>query len=905
MKTIRKTAESGMAIILALILLAIFMILAFAFTARAIAAGRSASHSAGELQAQASCDAALESCIRQMRTKFDNSAAASLPEGDAAWLSSVDFEKGSGTAFTLPSNTSLKSKIKVLGNNLASNDKMNTVANDNLGINFFNVGSFAPDSSGTSWSALATPSTSGEASRGNVLYTWYAIPLDSHLNPNQTFESRETPITRSIGNGSSVAAPSPVTPSTFTTTDTNFVVKTGFTWIDEVNFCPEMRAEVITPGYKANGQFWKSIQHFTDDAARNAPASVQDTAFLNFFPINKPLLPGKPIKFNVNSIVNNTPVDSIIDAIPYWNGMDKQGQTTTYSDYQRQLAANLKDYIDSDDLPSTDGTNYCGHEAVPKFNKVFIEMNNLSADDGTGTGTYDMKIHVKLSVDLVSYIPGAKAIPAGSLRIYAGVRMGGAKYFDTSGASTTDAANYDNYFAWGDKAAITDANPGSSIDTADGGAADTRPTPSYNTDKFVDLTCTSPALDFPAINPGDAAAYRTAVVEFDLVPGIKFKGGGQVILNTSNIMACVNDFVSPATYQEAIRLQQKVGGKWRTIGIMDHYDMHASSNFASDPLGASKNCYGKREYYDPRATRDFYLGNKHPGGASGDRPYKDTDLQAVAPYTSGCCNLYNYDYRYFDSEVTPDGASITDPTKHSTARIRNGPMRSLSEVGMLSNGYYHRTLNMIRYDRTLTAMPNINNGGYFNGNRKLLDDLWLGPGDPDCIAIPNATINPNGANSAILGALFENIIADAGMLSSTNKPIDGLRLSTLIGRFPHGKLTSTIMDAKYFSHKLRNPPEYGKFFMDNSNVLAEQLKMTDREREELVWSTKNYVDAESQYYMVVVSIASGYKLDNSGSKLSNSLVQGNSKMVAVVRRYWDSAAQRFNYATVSREYHLN
>lgn len=346
MKKLTKQTDRGVAIILALIFLVIFMILAFAFTARAVAASRSATYQSAELQSLNACETALQSAIYKMKSTLDVGTISAYP--DSTSLTPATFN---ATTFTSNIFTGFND-----GTASATVPQPSDV-----GFDFFQLTNFAPtsDPAAFTWIKLSTPNTTGETSKENVAYTWYAIPMSGRIDPNYSFESDGRALPRSG------------------LTDTTDPVS-GYK--HEIHLNPAIGATV----------FWKSIRH----CASLAPVGTTDTAWMSFLPHSQSsYLPAKTSgSIDLSTAATRATIDAGTMSFPALPAAASTG-------VDARMRANLFDFLDSNDTctPTADGD--LGVEPKkPLFNELQFNVINKSVSDGTGTSVV---LSVEFGAELV------------------------------------------------------------------------------------------------------------------------------------------------------------------------------------------------------------------------------------------------------------------------------------------------------------------------------------------------------------------------------------------------------------------------------------------------------------------------------------------------------------------------
>lgn len=89
----------------------------------------------------------------------------------------------------------------------------------------------------------------------------------------------------------------------------------------------------------------------------------------------------------------------------------------------------------------------------------------------------------------------------------------------------------------------------------------------------------------------------------------------------------------------------------------------------------------------------------------------------------------------------------TNPKSFSTAYIRNAPMQSLWELGAIHRGMPYQTINLKKFTE-----PSLTDGKYENGDAAILDYVKIGP-----LRFVKGKINANSRNLGAIKVLFNNI----------------------------------------------------------------------------------------------------------------------------------------------------
>jgi hypothetical protein len=761
--------ESGVAIILALIFLVIFMILAFAFTAKSIAAGRSGLTQSNEIHAQALCESVLQEAIGKLRSSYDSGQFSPCPDADStSWVA---------VSYTLPSTTYTTKILPFIATEAADTQP----TQNDIAIDFFGSTNCAPSMATLDWGALSSPASTGEPQKIKTIYSWYILPLTGRLDPNEVV--------------------------TTTTTRTGFSETTD----DLSTYKKEIDVSGIT-ARPISGSYWKSIQHI-------GATYAEDTSWKAYLPHGTYTnLPAKNVASTIN--INTATTDEI------YNKMTNNG-TTSAADLAAasQIACNIVDMRDADSISTTKtvGTEtYYGVEKTHGINEIRLKFTNNSTANAAGG---PISLNIDAAVELLNPFTSPQTLD------------------------------------------YTLSMSGTVTITGVGAANFTIPTLNYSAASaaFVQQAANVTITNADTNNPSTLQITRIVI--------------NNLILNTP---AGPVDFMK--SYDSAATITQSFGIGVSTWFSMSAKDVRANHNPASD--------------WDVNTTLLNQVG----------APTSVT-LGAANKTSAGVSLL-----KYKTSENVDNEPGSTELTDVSTVVKfpANTAITSLSQLGFVSRAEPFKTLNMCDYNQltpnafSLTAYQNTATTPIYTtpptfstasngGDRQLLDKFTLGAAassDPDtnALSMPGC-INPNSTINPALQALFTGVTADTVAIPAAT-------ITALTAKFP-GIIGGTTYANQFFSIEdlnplTRNPPGYGKAF---SAKLFPDTVITDRQREELLWKTKNLISSEC-YFMVVGSVITGYDLSTSANSQRSSLV----KMTAIVKRAWNTSTNKFDFSVISRDY---
>lgn len=765
--------DSGVAIILALIFLVIFMILAFAFTARSVAAGRSGLTQSNEIHAQALCESIIQQAIGNLRSKYDSGQFSPCPDADLTTPS------GPWVPVTYTSPIAYTTRILPFDEGGISDTQ--PTQND-VAIDFFGTTNCAPSMTTLDWGTMKSPATTGEPQKIKSIYSWYILPLSGRLDPN--------------------------------TVVINSTTRTGFSDTTDVLTAYKKEIDITniySPARDISSTFWKSIQHI------GAIYDTEDTSWKAYLPHGTYTnLPAKPAGININTAT----VDQI------YNAMTNNG-TTSAADLAAgaQIACNIVDMRDPDSISSTKtvgAETYYGVEKTHAINEIRIKFTNNSTANAAGG---PISLNIDAAVELLNPFPSPQSLT------------------------------------------YTLAMSGTVTITGVGNANFTIPNLSYaaSTATYIQQSANVTITNADSNNPSTLQITKIVI--------------NNLTLNTP---AGPVDFVK--SYDSAATITQSFAIGVSTWFSMSAKDVRANHNPASD---WDVNTTLLNQVAAPTSVT-LGAANKTSAGASLLK-YKTSD---------------NVDNEPGSTELTDVSTVINFPTG-------NGTITSLSQLGFVSRAEPFKTLNMCDYNQltpnalSFTAYQNTATTPIYTtpptfstasngGDRQLLDKFTLGAAassDPDtnALSMPGC-INPNSTINPALQALFTGVKADTVAIPAAT-------ITALTAKFP-GIISSTYTNGFFSLEDLnpltRNPPGYGKAF--SAKAFPDTI-ITDRQREELLWKTKNLISSEC-YFMVVGSVITGYDLSTSANSQRSSLV----KMTAIVKRAWNTSTNKFDFTVISRDY---
>lgn len=620
----------------------------------------------------------------------------------------------------------------------------------------------------------------------------------------------------------------------------------------------EMSVNDIIPAYASaaagTGSGSIGAMHSAMDAGAN---SLDETAYYSFFPMgdkyNIEMLNESDYLTQTDKEMDNDPSTSngtLFDLSAITNTTDPEemvGKTTpgtalTYltdpssssslTEVQRiQVAANIKDYIDSDFAASTDYVvgaatepTYVGNELAPYINELKFTASADYTDDGINTtsGTLDIDLQVELA-KIYDDTPALVATDELIIKfdIQFNIQAQGFSNLQTQSKTVTIA---------GDDFVFT--------------ADTTYASRGYYTSPLL-LT---PLITFTENFPSSAinnAAEKITNVKITLTDAVVLKNGANYLdigtpvnttTDTKEILAgfsanChtqVNDpkFNHSSSEWSALTWEDGTSGTGDSLNSKNT-SVISNSNGDNEPDASNDPMLYSTNYIRNSNIKNLHeLGYIHRGS-----PHQTLNLIE-----------YNTETPETISDYTNSNSDVLYNSSLAFADLSNGGDRSILDYVSLGN----------------------NEEQDADGNGLLFEEYT-----------PNiGRINPNTTHPAALKMLFSNISADHPA-SSTNRVgelasvinlgvIDTGKVQSLISQFPGIDSTRTnktihkddgnkvyptlgYFDPIWFKNLKNNPPSYGVPFKLTTSL-------TDREAEVLLCNTRRFVSVNRNYYLASIMV---------------------------------------------------
>ena len=506
------------------------------------------------------------------------------------------------------------------------------------------------------------------------------------------------------------------------------------------------------------------------------------------------------------------------------------GTFTNVQDRRYQIAANLKDYCDSDSKPTSDvdpttwknvntvpAPTYTGNEKTPYIDKIGMKVNVLQFEDEDG-GTYDVSAHVTLT----PHVSLVNMYDTSSSKFYT-IYVKGIITIKTKVAGADNPTTQDHEFDCDMNIGPSDwPNSGYSVFQDDSIPAFLSGTQTGITgSRHVDFEITK--LQFTKVVLTDVSTgydYAQTYAEYDPDSTDYIKLSLNAGASSSNI------WYGFAAHDPRQNLNT---GDWKTLTPqMEDPTLLFSLTGTSAPYGGAPN-------------------------ATGPLP---TDL----PNGTNC-----------DLEKDITGNVITDPANKtiSTAYIRNAKMESPWELGFIHRGAKWQTINLKKYDASKaysaisTGSPAkyyLQGGGaYADGDANILDQIKMTASYES-----PAKINIATSEEKILDALFSKIYLGCGIDHSTmDVPSIAKGSGTKLGTEINLTDSTYTGDPNGLRTKILN--KFKTFTTNNQtrscvadDMTAFTAATNDAEQEELIGKTINLVKinktpGDGNYSIIVVS----------------------------------------------------
>lgn len=534
--------------------------------------------------------------------------------------------------------------------------------------------------------------------------------------------------------------------------------------------------------------------------------------------------------------------DQKYGGIPFLDKM-KDDNDKSVSD---QVAANLIDYSDKDDIACTDFTielspaseftepTYCGNERVPYINEIDMKMEMTRDADITATGdSYSFKMNMKAMVELVNiYCNGdetgdCEAVPDD---LHVQIRV--------IGEFTVTEVKY---------AFQLDPTTGTNVLTEIGRTSKTYPM--GGDDGYLSLTNANKIpnfhLGYQVMELNGQVFPKEGQTDTDFPQPVQLQTSGlddvKYYFNykISQIIAVVykdtlkNDALCDVAFfpkDDYYELLDTDAYSPTTTTFTGPYILTMQANDPRCNLIAKKNDTGwdeklwKIEKYDADAGTEpeNTLGDDEKGRDNSNFKTEVADLD-------GKPNDKDWEH-----DVTFEGSN---PRSFSTAYIRNAPMQSLWELGAIHRGAPYQTINLKKFkDPNASADPAnpAPNGKYSEGDAAILDYVKIGP-----LRFAKGRVNANTRNLGAIDLLLKDIVEET---------YDGEDL-------PSGdsvKYNLTI-DADDLADTDKYPVSFNRGVMANLlfDMLDSDVK-TDRDAEALIGKTAGLLTTRLDTYSVYI-----------------------------------------------------
>ncbi|MDY0176823.1 MAG: hypothetical protein RBT25_08015 [Lentisphaeria bacterium] len=365
----------------------------------------------------------------------------------------------------------------------------------------------------------------------------------------------------------------------------------------------------------------------------------------------------KPEPAEVERVVGSAfPADFGIPALRAMSG--------SYPTLNKQVAANLVDYCDSDSWAtkpsgvtwnSTDEPEYIGNEKVPYFNEVTFKATAVKSI-GSEPDSYEFRLHLVPSVELVNIFTEPEKISSRDFRL----RVIGTYHLT---GMPIPATNFNIVFDFDQQ----DVNAYSYyvVDNLD------------DTDSRTEIHSATYAADITD------AEYTLTIEKIILISGNK--NIDHQICDFGYWSGTVSTTLIPGTTGDE--------AQYACLEAKDPRINHRPDNWAWKTSETPPEVFGSDE--NNNTLGDNNSNFKPQNSAPGSDPSKDIE------------------------EI--DGISPSSLDTFSTAYIRNGPMETLWELGAIHRGEPYQTINLKKFSAPGST------GGYDGGDALLLDQVKIGP----------------------------------------------------------------------------------------------------------------------------------------------------------------------------------
>ncbi|HBM16846.1 MAG TPA: hypothetical protein DD381_10955 [Lentisphaeria bacterium] len=471
-----------------------------------------------------------------------------------------------------------------------------------------------------------------------------------------------------------------------------------------------------------------------------------------------------------------------------------------------QIIANLIDYCDIDDIPTTDSPSvpgYLGLEKVPYINEVMIQFKAVIKRTSTSPYTYDFDVTPTLTVELVNLYDGINSRvykiyvePDFSYQFWYGTST---YMFGTSGTDTTTV----------------------SFDT-----------PSISSKTYYSISPATPLQ----VGLNDTKTKGTNI-NVNNVKTLRIKMA--VTVKSLKIKLMSTDGNTLYDYSEMPTMLVTPETPFFTV--------NGTSN-------TTNTAYITLDYQvkDPRQNLKQEDWISTPGTSTAN--LNQTSSQTAANATIGSVNTSYTLARSIFNGTTYDLETATDPTGISTAFIRNAPMKSPWELGFIHRAKAFQTLNLKKYNEAADGNgfgPSAGGGTYILGDANILDQVKMTSNSATL-----GKINLNSDNVSVLRTLFDQIKIGSNIKSSTgNDPASG---GSAISVSTANTIAQEVLD--------QNGTTGGSPFVTRAQIVNEVSELTtqsgqttDASKEELIGKFINLTKVETPDLYTIIAVGQTLK----------------------------------------------
>ena len=445
--------------------------------------------------------------------------------------------------------------------------------------------------------------------------------------------------------------------------------------------------------------------------------------------------------------------DKEYGGIPWLDKM-KNDDDKSVSD---QVAANLIDYSDKDDIATTDfkielgddgswaEPKYCGNERVPYINEIDLKMEMTREANISATGdTYSFKMNLKAMTELVNiYCNGdetgdCEAVPDDlhvQIRVIGEFTVTEVKYaFRMNEAGVNELTEIGrtskNYPMGGDAGylALTSANK----------------IPNFHLGyQVMELN----GQVFPKEGQTDTDFPQPISIQEAGLDDVKYYFSYKI----SQIIAVV--------YKDTLKNDALCDVAFFPKEAANYYELLEADAYSPTTPSFSGPYILTMQANDPRCNLiakktdtgwdDKLWMVKKYDAATGDEPEDtlgdDEKGRDNSNFTTAVDDLKNkLDDKDWEHDVTFEGSNARS---FSTAYIRNAPMQSLWELGAIHRGAPYQTINLKKYNTDETP-----DGKYSGGDAAILDYVKIGP-----LRFAKGRVNANTRNLGAIDLLLKDI----------------------------------------------------------------------------------------------------------------------------------------------------